>query len=398
VSLTEATLLADVRKRFFSPTRSATPLAVGAELELIPVDGDTRKVVAAPSCAKLLSHLGKRERWLDERVGDDPPTWTVPDGSRVSFEPGGQIEISSSPHETASSLIDSLQRLARMVETALNAEGIVLIARGVDPYNDIAAVPLQLKRARYVRMTDYFNSIGESGIRMMRQTAALQVNVERGAEPLSRWLLLNALAPVVVAVFANSASYGGADSGFASYRARLWRTLDVSRTGLPYDADDPVRRYLTFALNAGAIASAGIQGSARYESFRDWMTTTELSLEDWDFHLSTLFPEVRPKAYFELRSADTVDIGSLAAPIVFVTGLVYEQTRARDAARLLGAPSTRLLEAAGKYGLRDAELRALAGELIGLSLSGAATLGPRYLSAAHIDSAREYFDRVLAVK
>jgi len=396
VSLTEAMLLDDVRERLFSPLQSNTPLAVGAELELIPVDATTRSVVAAPASAKVLSRLAHHEGWRAQRVENDPPSYGLPDGSRLSFEPGGQIEISSSLHATASSLIQSLQRIALTVEKEMKTEGIMLIARGVDPYNDISAVPLQLKRERYVRMTGYFNSIGESGIRMMRQTAALQINVERGREPLSRWRLLNALAPVVIALFANSSAYAGSDSGFASYRAQLWRTLDPSRTGLAYGAEDPARHYLNFALDAGAIRSSGIKEPGRYKSFRETMQGTDTSPEDWHFHLSTLFPEVRPKAYFELRSADTVDIGSLAAPIVFVTGLVYDPDRARDATRFLGEPSTRLMETAGKYALRDAGLKEVAGQLTELSLRGARALGPRYVSADHIESARQFFDRVLA--
>lgn len=395
MSLTEAMLLRDVQERLFSPTRSAIPLAIGAELEVIPIDATTHGVVPAERCAKVLSALADREDWLEERVDEDPASWTLPDGSRVSFEPGGQIEISSSPHEAASSLIQALERVARMLETEMKSQGFMLITRGVDPYNDVAAVPLQLNRQRYVRMTDYFNSIGDAGIRMMRQTAALQINVERGPDPLSRWLLLNALAPVVIALFSNSASYAGHDTGFASYRSQLWRTLDPSRTGLAYDRADPAGHYLSFALDAGAVSS-GTTAAADYQSFRAWMKTTNVSLDDWNFHLSTLFPEVRPRAYFELRSADSVDITSLAAPIVFVAGLVYEPDHARAATELLGEPSAQLMHAAGKHGLRDLELRRFARELTQLSLAGAEALGTRYVAADHVESAREYFSRALA--
>lgn len=396
MSLTEATLLKDVRERLFSPTRSAAPRAVGAELELIPVDAASRRVVPAESCAEALSRLADREDWIEVRAAEDPASWTLTDGARVSFEPGGQIEISSSPHDTASSLIHSLERVARMLETGLQSSGIILITRGVDPYNDVTTVPLQLNRERYVRMTNYFNSIGESGVRMMRQTAALQINVERGTDPMSRWRLLNALAPVVIALFANSASYAGRDTGFASYRAQLWRTLDPSRTGLAYDPDDPAKHYLSFALDAGAISSGVHAGAAGYQSFRDWMRKSDVSPDDWEFHLSTLFPEVRPKAYFELRSADTVDIASLAAPIVFVTGLVYDPDSARAATELLGRPSALLMHAAGKQGLGNAELSTLAGELTTLSVRGAEALGTRYVAADHVESARQYFKRALA--
>lgn len=399
MSLTEEMLLEDIRQRLFSPTKSATPRAVGGELELIPVDATTRGVVAARggegSSTRVLSRIAARERWTEERSDDDPPSWILPDGARISFEPGGQIEISSSPHETATSLIHALQRVAGILEQEMRAEGIDLIAAGVDPYNDIAAVPLQLNRDRYKRMTEYFNSIGSAGVRMMRQTAALQINVERGDDPPSRWLLLNALAPLVTALFANSRRYAEGDTGFASYRAHLWRTLDKSRTGLAYDERDPADHYLKFALNALAMQSRDPGSPPRYFSFRSWMQTSDLTMDDWLFHLSTLFPEVRPKAYFELRSADTVDLRWVAAPIVFVTGLIYDADTATRAISLLGAPSSDLMERAGRLGLRDAELRRLVAEAVKLCLLGAAALGPGYLTTPHVQSAREYFIRAL---
>lgn len=392
MGLTEAMLLDDVRQRLFAPTQPLIPRTVGAELELIPSHSTTRAVVAAPLSARVLSGLATAQGW---HADDDTASWNLPDGSRVSFEPGGQIEISSSPHETASSLIESLQKLGYMLQAEMEKEGITLIARGVDPYNDIASVPLQLRRDRYVRMTDYFNSVGASGIRMMRQTAALQINVEKGREPVQRWILLNTLVPAVIALFANSRQYSGSDSGFASYRAHLWRTLDPTRTGLACDAKDPALHYLSFALSAGAIGSGDAREGRPYRTFREWMQDGEVSLEDWYFHLSTLFPEVRPKAYFELRSADTIDIEWLAAPIVFVTGLIYDPDCAREASELLGEPSSRLMETAGRHGLRDPRLKEITGSLVRLSLKGAESLGERYVSADHIASAREYFAHAL---
>ncbi len=395
MSLTEAVLLDYVQQRLFSPTQSPIPRTVGAELELIPVDTATRAAVSIPVSARAISRLAISEDWPGDAARDGQTSWNLGDGSSVSFEPGGQIEISSSPHDSASSLIRSLQRIANLLQSAMEKAGVELITLGVDPYNDLASVPLQLRRERYLKMTQYFNSVGASGVRMMRQTAALQMNVERGDEPVPRWRLLNAIAPVVTALFANSRQYAGSDTGHASYRAHLWRTLDASRTGLAYDARDPASHYLGFALDAMAIRSGGLRERGDYKSFRQWMKHGDVSLDEWEFHLSTLFPEVRPKAYFELRSADTIAIQWLAAPIVFVTGLVYDSNSARAAGDLLGDPSSTLMETAGRLGLRDARLRDFARELVRLSLAGAETLGEGYISTDDLDTARKYFSRAL---
>ncbi|MFL5485457.1 MAG: glutamate-cysteine ligase family protein [Gemmatimonadaceae bacterium] len=396
MSLTEAQLLEDVRQRLFAPSKSVFPRAIGLELELIPIHRGTHGRVLAvddkrKSTSELLSRLAEREGWREQSNDSDPPSWLLSDGARISFEPGGQIEISTSPHATASSVIASTQSLAALLREAMTVDEIDLVARGVDPYNDIDSVPLQLHRARYVGMTRYFDSIGPSGVQMMRQTAALQINLERGEKPASRWRLLNALAPIIVAMFANSREYAGRATAWASYRAHLWRTLDASRTGIVYDESRYAERYLDFALDAIAMR----KGGRGYQPFRSWIQDSSITAEDWIFHLSTLFPEVRPKEFFEMRSADTIEPDALAAPVVFVTGLVYDEPSATSAAEILDAPSNDLLEYAGKFGLANPEIRRLVSQLIPVALAGARRLGEDYISARDVQTAAEYFDRVL---
>ena len=267
---------------------------------------------------------------------------------------------------------------------------MILEGVGVDPYNDIADVSLQLHRSRYTRMARYFDSIGPSGARMMRQTASLQINVETGPRPYERWMLLNALAPYVTAIFASSPMYAGESTGHSSYRAHLWRTLDPSRTGMPVDPRDPVGVYLDFALEAGAMM---LENGGAYASFVDWMRMGSPTVEDWDVHLSTLFPEVRPRGYFELRSADAITPELVAAPIAFVVGLIYAEASSRTAADMLGLPDTTTLATAGRVGLGDPAIREAAVTLTELALAGCEALGDQYISAADVDSAADFFDR-----
>jgi glutamate--cysteine ligase len=391
-------LLDDVRERLFSPAKSPNPRAIGLELELIPVQRSTHARALATkgeptSTAEVLSQLGQREGWSELPAGGDPPSWKLSDGASISFEPGGQIEISTAPQPTASAAIDSTQSVVAMMRDVMSNAGIELLARGVDPYNGIDSVPLQLNRDRYTGMTRYFDSIGSSGEQMMRQTAALQINVERGENPESRWRLLNSLSPFVVAIFANSREYAGGSTQWASYRAHLWRTLDQSRTGMVYDEAAVIERYLAFALDATAMRG---REDGTYRAFREWIHYPETNNEDWLFHLSTLFPEVRAKEFFELRSADTIEPSALAAPVVFVTGLIYDEESARNAADLLGAPNEKLLERAGRLGLADPELNRIAPRLIALALDGARRLGADYLRPEHLAAAQEWFGRKLA--
>ena len=369
-------------------------MGVGAELELIPFDAEEGLPVPIEAAAGIQSlsvirSVARHARWAEIAADGDPPSWSMPDGGRVSFEPGGQIELSSATSPTASELIRDLRCASELLTSSFEREGMILEAVGVDPFNDIVDVGLQLHRPRYQRMTRYFDSIGESGARMMRQSASLQISVESGPKPDERWALLNSLAPYVTAIFASSAVYAGEATSHRSYRAHLWRTLDTTRTGLPVDTDDPAGAYLEFALCAGAMMHGT---GAPYSSFAEWMRTGDPTMQDWNFHLTTLFPEVRPRGYFELRSADAIASKHLAAPISFVVGLIYHETTSRAAADLLGSPDVSTLEIAGCAGLSDSAIHETALELTDLALAGCESLGDGYISAADLDSAADFFD------
>lgn len=397
MSLDEAALVADVRSRLFKSTTSA--LTIGAELELLPVMASTG--VAAPidsasglSLSAALRRAAVRLNWEEIRSDDGAPSWKLPDASRLSFEPGGQLEISSRPYRSCSALVMSLQQTVRDVSAVAGEAGIELVALGADPYNDIAAVPLQLRGDRYVRMTRYLEARGEFGIRMMRQTAALQISVEHGPRPLERWALLNALAPYIISLFANSSRYAGRDTGHASYRAHFWRKLDGSRTGVPFESSAPAERYARFALEAGAMRADN--GMGEFHEFRSLLKDELLGWDDWHFHLSTLFPEIRPKEYFEIRSADTVAAEDLAAPLAFVAGLVYDECASDAVLALLEEPGDQLLVTSGHQGLRDPQIRSRAAELVRLSIEGASRLPADYLSAPHRAHAAAWLNQRVA--
>ncbi len=395
--LDEADLLEFLRSRFFAPVLNGKQHVIGAELEMLPFVEATKMAAplfaeGSPSTVTPLQALAVRGGWRETGSGPDAPSWTLPSGGHVSFEPGGQIEISSAPYESVSSLVDSLRKTASEIAAALEESGIVAISCGVDPYNDVSTVPLQLTRDRYIRMNDYFRSVGTSGQRMMRQTAALQISVERGPDPSARWRLLNLLAPIVVALFANSRKYAGRDTGHASYRSHLWRTLDDSRTGVPESYDDPAASYLDFALNAGAIWSG--RESGPYLTFGEWMRAEKPGEEEWRTHLTTLFPEVRPREVFELRSADAIDPAAIAAPLVFVAGLVYHAPTSAAAVEVT-ADAGITLEDAGRYGLADRAINAAVSDLARLSVSGARALGADYICGRDMECAESFFAETL---
>lgn len=396
--LARESLRADLRQHAFGlgPARADGPPRIGAEVELIPVDADTGAQVpiqAEDGWATLpvLRLHAARSGWTEEPSDYGVPRWILPDGGIVTYEPGGQIEISAAVFATATALVDSLRGAVLALSTSMLDAGIRLLSVGIEPRGGIERVPLQLPGERYVRMTGFMRAIGTGGERMMRQTAAMQVSLDFGADPLARWRVWNGMAPYVTAIFANSPVYRGRPTGDRSFRARVWRELDGGRTGC-FACADPVEEYLDFALGAPVILAPAQAGATSFSPFAEWNAAGCVSLDDWHRHLTTLFPEVRPKGYAEVRSADAVDPRWYAAPLVLLAGIAYHAPSLHAAAELLTDPSAGLLEAAGRDGLSDPAIAATAVQLADLAMEGARAL-PGFFSSTDIEEAAEFFGR-----
>jgi glutamate--cysteine ligase len=379
---------------FGTGVRSLRPPAIGAEIELIPVDPETRRIASVnrpgmPSTRAALCAAARRAGWTHHTSAKTGQTeFRTSVGGRITFEPGGQIEYASPPLPSVTLLLADLRRTVDLICGALNEAGLEAVFSGIDPVNPIEDVPLQVDAPRYRRMDAHFASIGPHGARMMRQTASVQVNVDLGHDPLDRWRLLCALAPYLAAMFANAPAYGGRPAEEASVRRQAWNRLDPARTGLPFDGARPVEAYADFALGAAAIL-----GSVDRPPFPAFGDLPFPGFDGWEAHLSTMFPEVRPRGYFEVRSIDALDPSWLAAPLVMVAGLTLDDRVARDAAEVAGDPDPSLLEAAGRLALADPRLARGAGELAHLAVRGAESLGTCIVGSAAVEEARDYFTR-----
>lgn len=333
-------LRALVESQFQAPTAARPDASMGAELELIPIrDGSLRRVSIEATAdgagsADVARDAARIHGWKETTGEYGAPSWVMPNGGRLAYEPGGQFEIISPVFESAGALAAFLRDAVAALRQSGRSAGVQLLAIGIDPYNAVESVPLELHAPRYDAMTTYFESIGQSGVRMMRQTASLHVSVELGPSVMDRWALLNSLAPYLTASYANSRIYAGGATGYASYRSRLWQTLDNTRTGLPFDQVDPIGAYTRFASRAGRI------------------------LDDDRAHLTTLFPEVRPRGYFEIRSLDSMEPDRIEAALLFISGLIHDPGAATAAAQLLGPPDAALLGRAAEYGRSDSFINA----------------------------------------
>jgi glutamate--cysteine ligase len=343
------------------------------------------------STLPFLRRFGAAQGWQEGRTPKGTPCFNLLRGGTLTFEPGGQLEYSSPPCRSASALLALLRSVVPPLRAAASGEGIELLALGIDPLNSIDQAPLLIDAKRYQRMADYLGRRGTAGALMMRQTAALQVSLDFDNEPWLRWRVLNAAAPYITAMFANSPIYAGETTGYQSARAEVWRAVDPTRTGMPYDERQPVEAYLAFALNAPAILFPAVDGEHR--PFGEWLTWGEPTWDEWRDHLSTLFPEVRPRGHLELRSADSIDPQWYAAPVALTCGVLYDSATLRAADDLLGIPDAGLLEKAGRVGLHDPAIARTASDLFELAFAGCRRLGSSYIHPSDLEQAIAFFDR-----
>ncbi|HET8624393.1 MAG TPA: glutamate-cysteine ligase family protein [Gemmatimonadales bacterium] len=393
--MSRSALAAHVEATVFR-SASGTPRQIGAEVELIPLDAATGRRVpleaeSGLAILPMVRRFAASQRWDEARTPKGAPCFVVPGGGTVGFEPGGQIEYAAPPSRSATTLVNRLRSVVVPLRAAAAADGIELLSSGIDPHNTQADAPMLLDAKRYRRMAEHFAAISPFGGVMMRQTAAMQVSLDFDGEPRARWRLLNTLAPYVTAIFASSPVYEDKPTGHQSFRAHAWRQLDPRRTGIPFDLLRPAAAYLEFALAAPAILLPTVGGHCL--SFGEWLQRANPSIDEWEQHLSTLFPEVRPRGHCEVRSADAVDPSWYAAPIAFLGGLAYDPNAAHAALRLMPAPDALLLERAGREGMHDPAIAQVAAQLFELALEGCRALGEGFVHPAHLDEARAYYDR-----
>lgn len=392
-----ARLCDDVRRRLFTPPRAGSPPRVGLEVELLVVDARTRHPLPmhgdGPRCGVALVHdAAQASGWAPVPGAYGAPRWRTSEGGVLSFEPGGQVEYSTRPFRSVAALLADVRRTMRALHESAASRGAELLAVGIDPENDVDDVPLQLDAERYRRMDAYFAALGGAGRRMMRQTAALQVNLDLGddeRERWARWRVLGRASPYLMAAFANARRHAGGDSGHASHRSWTWRELDPARTGVVpagTSLEAAVDAYTRFALAAPWMLDPAVRAPSRagdYVPFAVALSRGRAGEDAWREHLTTLFPEVRPKGYLEVRCLDMLPMARIALPVMVLAGLVYDPEALHEADALLPEWDDGLLRSAANSGMDDPMIASVARALVRIGREGWARLPADLRSDPH---------------
>ena len=320
-----------------------------------------------------------------------------PAGSRVTLEPGGQVELSSAPLRGSDAACTAAATDLLHLDTSCRSLGFELVALGADPLREPERIVVE---PRYDAMQDYFDDRNRAGRTMMCNTASIQVNVGLGsaAGRRARWELVNLLGPVLVAAFANSPFALGAPSGWSSTRSRAWQALDPSRSApVPLGAD-PVDAFTRYVLDARVmlirVADDDYRVLSPPVSFGEWVADGhELGWpagEDLAYHLTTLFPPVRPRGWFELRMIDALPTPFWQIAVAVVGALVDDEAAGRAASQAC-RPVQDLWADAAQLGLGHPELRQAAHRTMEIALD---VISGDDLTVA--DAAAEFVERYTA--
>ena len=350
--------------------KNGPPRRIGAELEFLLAGADVREPVP-------LTRV--RAAFLQA-----PP---FPGGSSLTFEPGGQVELSSPAATGLTALVADLRSDVDQLLEVLAEARLTVLDTAVDPHRP----PLrQLTSRRYDAMEAYFDQLEPAtpvaervGRAMMASTAAIQLNLDVGMDVTERWRLLHDLGPVLVAAFANSPTRLGRATGWKSSRQQIWQTLDPTHTRPPAGAD-PVGAFAELALDAPVMmlrhqARPWLPGPGF--TFREWVLSAPRNgrsgptEDDLAYHLTTLFPPVRPRGWFEVRYVDAQPLEWWPVPVA-VLGALLDDPVAASLAAEAAAPAHGRWEEAGRCGLEDPVLRRAAQRCFAIAIESLARHNP----------------------
>ena len=309
---------------------------VGTEYEKVGIYRDT---------GQAIPYFGKRSvdfilRELIERFGWEPEEQDgniialTRDKAQITLEPGGQIELSGEPCESIHCTYAEFDQHIRELLEVTEPLGIIFLGLGMQPVSRLEEIEWVPKQ-RYRIMAPYMLKVGKLGQRMMKQTATVQANIDYSDEKdaMAKFRTGMGLAPVLIAMFANSPICDGQLNGYRSFREHIWTDTDRNRSGLLKFAFAPEVSFAHYVEYALDVPMYFIVRNKNYidmtaVTFRQFLTSgyngERATIEDWNDHLTTLFPETRIKRYLEIRSVDSQPPDLMPALSALVKGAFYD--------------------------------------------------------------------------
>ncbi len=315
-----------------------------------------------------LADPARRPEW-DELSAIIADIGDLPGKSLITVEPGGAVELSGPPADDVIPAITGMAADRAVLCSAFAEAGLGLVLLGADPLRPAKRIN---PGDRYRAMEQFFEAsqTGAAGAAMMTSTASVQVNLEAGpqADWAARVRLAHALGPTMVAIAANSPLLSGKFTGWRSSRQWVWSQLDSARCGpiLGADGEDPASDWSRYAMKAPVMLvhptpEMDAVPITDWVPFADWADGRVLlgdrqpTVGDLDYHLTTLFPPVRPRRFLEIRYLDSVPDADWPALVYTLTTLLDDPVAAEIATEAT-EPVAMAWDRAAQIGLGDRAL------------------------------------------
>lgn len=322
-----------------------------------------------------------------ESIPGEPIGLELPNG-KVSLEPGSQLEFAVSPQENLKDVAQCLADFESKVNQALKTwhgfRFIGLATNPVNPLNQLEVIPAP----RYHIMTEVLGKTDTLGTSMMRRTSSVQINLDytSEAEAIEMLQVALAIAPLSIALFANSPFLDGKNTGFLSMRAEIWRHTDPARTGLlpeAFEHDFDFNAYSAYLWKMPLMfvqtddeRFISAQGCSLAHIADGKLPGVSIKPINFRTAVQQLFTEARLKpGYVEVRSVDGQLPPYRLASAAFWLGLLYEPQARQKCLEILGSLNPKERDAlwfeASRLGLKaqvkSQTLQKIAEELIDLS-------------------------------
>ncbi|MEE2901336.1 MAG: glutamate-cysteine ligase family protein [Myxococcota bacterium] len=384
--------------RFFAKGETPkTNWKIGLEMEVFVHHKDSRTPASFEDVKSILETL------IDEIPQDwnqdvDPNGQLVGlsyDGQVISLEPGGQFEFATRPYGSTQQLQTELFQFVEALHKVSSTKNMRLLAIGQQPEATVETIP-RMPKNRYDIMRSYLPQYGSLALNMMHLTASMQCAVDFSDEANMKDKIRTAakVSPFLTALTAASPFSNGKPNGYKSFRYEIWRKTDSVRCGIwPEMLDETglgYERYIEKALDTPAMIflRKGRFYQAERRPFREYAKTgfdgAQVTVEDFLLHLTSLFPEVRPKTYVEMRGADCLPPNETLAIAAFWRGLLDDSDARGEALQILEKIEfEELIELQAKVAKIGLDADSSAGKvsriikkLVGLSLSRLTTDEP----------------------
>ena len=308
-----------------------TDLRIGVEHEKFLFNKTDLKRINYDQIKKIFEIL--KDKGWEPQLEKDKLIGLKRQNQKITTEPGFQYELSGAPFKNIHSVCSENSSHFNELKEVFKSTNITTSSIAYDPFNKLTDIPKSPKE-RYTIMTSEMPKGGKLSLDMMYKTAGIQINYDYISEEdfEKKFKIGNYLAPLTIALFANSPFNENKLSGFLSYRGKVWQ--ETNRGGIMPITFENVNfeKYIDHVINYPILF---LKKNRKYyspngQTFRDFLNGNlsflkgeKPTLEDFENHLGTIFTEIRLKQVIEFRSLDTCNFGCICNGPSFFTGLIY---------------------------------------------------------------------------